>query len=471
MSDLSVNRITDKALESQGFILYTDEEWQILKIDLREGATVEAIHEYLSSRGINYGIKDQRITELVEQFNNGDPVTQEVIAEGIPVQHGRDGKLDFLVEMESKKIEVSDEDGNVDFRDLNLIKEVHSGQEIIKVHPPTQGKDGMTIQNRNVTAAQGKKAKYRLGKNVRLEESNNTIYATADGHIEYVDPLVSVSEEFVVNKDVDFTIGNLKFIGNLTINGAVPNGYTMEAGKDIFIKGVCTGSDLIAKGNITIENGIVGTENTKIVCDGKLKAKFVNEATIEAKGGIEIYYEIVRSVVKTMGKLFLENGAIRGGETYAFDGLKAKEIGAPLGTPTMVAVGVDFSVDQRIEKLNAATEQLQTQMKKYQEAVEPFTKNKFLLLKAPEAKKSAVKTILNKIEGIKKKMKQIEQMISGQESGRYNRTKEVEINGAILDDVTIQIGNKKKKFDKFGKRKGVILYDKASFEIVFSRRT
>jgi hypothetical protein len=39
----------------------------------------------------------------------------------------------------------------------------------------------------------------------------------------------------------------------------------------------------------------------------------------------------------------------------------------------------------------------------------------------------------------------------------------------MMDDVTIHIGNKKKKFDKAGKRKGSYLYDKASFEIVFSR--
>jgi len=61
-------------------------------------------------------------------------------------------------------------------------------------------------------------------------------------------------------------------------------------------------------------------------------------------------------------------------------------------------------------------------------------------------------------------------MIKEQEINRYDRTKEVEIFGGILDDVTIQIGNKKKKFDNFGKRKGVIMYDKKSFAIVFSKR-
>jgi len=90
-------------------------------------------------------------------------------------------------------------------------------------------------------------------------------------------------------------------------------------------------------------------------------------------------------------------------------------------------------------------------------------------MKAPEAKKAAVKTILNKIEAINKKIKMVEQMKTDQEAKRYNRSKAITINGDMMDDVTVHIGNKKKKFDKASKRKGTYMYDKASFEIVFSR--
>lgn len=471
MSDEQFKRITDPSVEARGFILYTNDEWTELKVDYKEGITLEALYEYLGQRDIRVGVMDEKINELFEIYSKGEPIIQETIAKSKPVRHGRDGKLDFQVEIAPKKVEVTDEDGNVDFRDLNLIKEIYSGSELVKITAPDLGEDGETIQGKVINAIKGRKAKFRLGKNVNHDEEKNIIYAMADGHVEYIEPLISVQEEFVVNKDVDFTIGNLKFIGSLSIHGSIPPGYTMEAGKDIFVKGVCTGSNLIAKGNITAESGVTGNEGTKIECDGIFRAKFANEAEVYARGGIEIYYEIVRSKIYTMGKLTLAAGAIRGGETYAFDGLEAKEIGAPLGTPTFVAVGVDYSVDAKIQRLKNASEQLEEQKKKFQEAVEPFTKNKFLLLKAPEAKKSAVKTVLSKIEAINKKQKQIEEMISGQDASRYNRTKEIEILGAILDDVTLQIGNKKKKFDKFGKRKGVIMYDRTSFEIVFSRRT
>jgi uncharacterized protein len=470
-SEQQFKRVSDPSVEaSKGLIFYSNGDWTELKVDLKEGATVEGIYEYLSQRDISVGINDAKISELVEGFAKGEPANMETIAKAKQVRHGRDGKLDFKIELGSKKVEVTDEDGNVDFRDLNLIKEIFSGQEIATTNPPDLGEDGETVQGKAISAIQGKKAKFRLGKNVNYDEDKNIIYATSDGHVEFLEPLISVHEEFVVNQDVDFTIGNLSFIGSLAINGNVPSGFTMNAGKNITIQGTCSASNLSAKGDIAVESGIIGSENTKIECEGKLSAKFANEAHIVARGGIEIFYEAVRSQMFTMGKFIIANGAVRGGEVVAYDGIEAKELGAPLGTPTKISVGIDYGVDEKIARLNAAANQIEEQKKKFQEVVEPYTKNKFLLLKAPEAKKSAVKTVLNKIEALNKKKKQIEAMVTSQEGARFNRTKQVEITGSILDDVTLQIGNKKKKFDNFGKRKGVIMYDKSSFEIVFSKR-
>ena len=469
MSEDDFKRVTNQNVEAKGFILYSDKNWLELKVDFLEGAISEGLYSLLSSKSIVEGIDDARISQLFEKFQQGEPVFKQTIAKGKEPRNGQDGRLEFLIEMEPKKVEVQDSSGNVDYRDLNLIKEVHAGQEILRIIPPDTGEEGVNVKGASLPTISVKKANFRPGKNVRYDEDNNVVYATADGYVEYIEPLVSVQEEFIVNKDVDFTIGNLKFIGSLVFEGAIPTGYSMEAGRDILVKGVATGCNLLAKGNITAEAGIIGSENTKVECDGILKSKFINEAEATAKGGVECYYEIVRSKVKTLGKLILKSGAIRGGEVYAFEGMKVKELGSPLGTPTLVVVGVDFSVDDKIAKVDEAIAQLKGQKDKFNIAVKPFMKNKLLLLKAPEAKKSAVKTILTKIEAIDKKIKVAEQMKTDQEAKRFNRSKQVEINGEIMDDVTLHIGNKKKKFNKAGKRKGSFLYDKSSFEIVFSR--
>ena len=469
MSEDGFKKITDQSVEAQGFVLYADKEWLELKVDFLEGANQEGLYALLSSKGVIEGLDDEKITKLFEEFQSGEPVFKETIAKGKAARQGHDGKLEFTIEMNPKQVEVKDDSGNVDFRDLNLIKEIYTGQELLKVLPADPGEEGTDVLGRKIAVSSVKKAKFRPGKNVRHDEDTNIVYATADGHVEYVDPLVSVQEEFVVNKDVDFTIGNLKFIGSLVFEGAIPNGYSMEAGRNIHAKGVVTGSNLKAKGNITADAGIIGSENTVIECDGILKSKFINEANVTCKGGIECYYEIVRSKVRTLGKLILEGGAIRGGEAYAFEGAQVKELGSPLGTPTLIAVGLDYSVDEKLAKLDEAIAQLEEQKEKFNKAIEPFMKNKLLLMKAPEAKKAAVKTILNKIEAINKKIKMVEQMKTDQEAKRYNRSKAITINGDMMDDVTVHIGNKKKKFDKASKRKGTYMYDKASFEIVFSR--
>lgn len=461
-------RVTDQSVEAKGFVLYADENWMEVKVDFCDGASLEGLHQILSSRGVVEGLDDGRINELIESFNSGGEVHQETIATGTTAMPGKDGYLEFLIEMEPNKVEVTDADGNVDFRDLNLIKEIHSGNPVAKVMPPQEGKDGVNTQGKVSNVNKGRKAIYRMGKNIRLDEDSQTLYATADGHVEVVDSLVSVQEEFVVNKDVDFTIGNLTFIGSLSFAKGIPPGYTMRAGKNIIIKEKCEKSTLIAKGDITCEAGITGSANTNIKCEGNLRSRYINEAVVTCMGDVECFYEAVRSNIKCMGKFILESGHVRGCEVEAFDGVRVNKLGSPMGTPTTITVGLDFSVESKVAKLQEAISQLDEQKGKLKEAIEPFMKNKLLLVKAPESKKSAVKSILNKIDGIDAKIKKVEEMISQVEAKRFNRAKQVEINGEIEDDVTIVIGNKKKKFNK-GKRKGYILYDKQSFEIVFSR--
>ncbi|MBF0245984.1 MAG: DUF342 domain-containing protein [Planctomycetes bacterium] len=463
-----MKQISDVTLKDRGMNFHADDDMLVLKVDLDEGANMDFLHSFLNSRDITYGIDNKAIAEAFGKLSSGESVRGVIVARGLLPRSGREGHLEFFIDMGTRKVQVSDDEGHVDYRDVNLIKEVHSGEKICKIHAPDPGEPGVTIQGKQVLTSAGEKKKVRAGKNVRLDEDNGLVYATADGHVEYLDPLISVQEEFVVNKDIDLTIGNLKFIGGLVINGNVLGNYVLDAGKDITITVLASGATLLAKGNITVENGINGNDRSHISSQGKVTAKYINEARIEAKMGVVAHIEIVRSFIKTSGKLILANGSIRGGEITAFDGLEVKELGAPMGTPTLVTVGVDFSVDPKINKLREAITNLEEQIKKLQEAISPFMKNKLLLIKAAPDKQAAVKAILQKIEGLGKKIKEVEGMIQQLEGSRYNRTKEVKVTGQILEDVTIQIGNKKKKFDQKGSR-GIVCYDKTSFEICMRR--
>ena len=59
--------------------------------------------------------------------------------------------------MEPKNVEVQDDSGNVDFRDLNLIKEIHSGQEILRIVPADPGEEGIDIMGRSIAVSSVKK--------------------------------------------------------------------------------------------------------------------------------------------------------------------------------------------------------------------------------------------------------------------------------------------------------------------------
>lgn len=466
---IETKRISGSELEASGVILYLDELKTVLEMELKGEASQDALQGFIAKNNISEGVDFDAIDQAFDAHRSGDNVGRIVIAKGKVPKMGKDGYLNFLIDMSEKKHQVTDENGNVDYRDTNMMKEVSSGQKILEVIPPFAGEEGVSIYGRRIQVEPGKKARISLGKNVAFTEDNKHVVAAVDGHVEFEEPLVSVLDEFVVNKDVDFTIGNLKFIGSLVIKGNVPSGYTIEAGKNITIEGISNGCNLFAKGDIIVKNGYGGSDKSRIECEGTLSGKYLQQATVFAKAGIKINSEIINSKVETCGVLSIEHGSIRGGEVSAFKGVVAKELGAPMGTSTTVIVGVDPTIDGRIEQLKGGIKKLETDMGKLQEAIAPFMKNKLMLMKAPEEKKAAVKTILTKIETLKGKIQKIEEMIQQLEQKRYDKTREIRVTGKMLDDITVKIGNKQKKFPTNRGRTGIICYDKTNFEILIRK--
>jgi uncharacterized protein len=91
----------------------------------------------------------------------------------------------------------------------------------------------------------------KLGQNVRSGGDNNEIlFAEIHGRVKQEGDTIQVVEEYVVDGDVDFSIGNIRFNGFVEVRGDVLDGFQVSASKGLKITGNVGACRLISHGNI-----------------------------------------------------------------------------------------------------------------------------------------------------------------------------------------------------------------------------
>jgi len=301
---------------------------------------VDTIMNKLWDKGVKFGIKEQVINTMLEKKIYERSI---LIAEGTPPQDGRDAVIEYKFKKKDKVNLTQDLDGKVDFRNLGLIDVVETGDVIATKIPPTQGVPGKKVTGEEIPAKKGQDIPILLGKNTRLSSNGLVLLASSNGYVFWENGRVGVKTSYEVDGDVDMNVGNIYFIGPVKVKGEVKEGFTINTKGDIEIGGGVENATLISTGNITVRYGIIG-EKTKIMANGDLKCKFIQNANVEVKGNIIVYDSIWHSNVSAGKGVFVlggKKGAIIGGRIRAHNEVNAKNIGNMSEVPTVIEVGIE----------------------------------------------------------------------------------------------------------------------------------
>jgi hypothetical protein len=102
-----------------------------------------------------------------------------------------------------------------------------------------------------------------------------------------------------------------------------------------------------------------------------VKAKFIQNCRLASRGPIQVSSAIVNSTIYTLDILDLgDKGRIIGGEIFTIHGLKAASIGSETGKTTKIHCGVDFTVQQELDKLNEQFRVLSQKREKLQKLLQ-----------------------------------------------------------------------------------------------------
>jgi uncharacterized protein (DUF342 family) len=357
--------------------------------------TVEEVLEALLENGVIHGINKATIETIVKY-----PVFNEMIcvAEGTPSANGHNGKVQFHFDTKRESKPTILDDGRVDFRELNLIQSAQKDQVLCTLIPPVPGKPGKTVLGKSLAALSGKPVPLPRGRNVVISEDGTSLLSVISGQISYLDGKVSVFATYEVQADVDNSTGNINFIGNVSVRGNVLSGFVIEAGGNVEVMGVVEGAIIKAEGDIILRRGMQGMGKGQLKSGGDIISRYIENSNIEAKNDIKAE-AIMHSNVKCGNKLELSGrkGLLVGGTCKVGKEIVAKVIGSHLATVTDIEVGVDPTVRERYKAVRDEIIQLETDVRKADQAITILKKMELANALSPEKKEIMVKSVRTKV--------------------------------------------------------------------------
>jgi uncharacterized protein (DUF342 family) len=94
----------------------------------------------LAKQKISYNVDTDRLKDLEKK-----PIYQEniLVATGVPPVNGIDGKADFKIRLGKSELKPkTNEDGTVNYRELDLVENVSKGQVLCVITPPRKALRG-----------------------------------------------------------------------------------------------------------------------------------------------------------------------------------------------------------------------------------------------------------------------------------------------------------------------------------------
>jgi uncharacterized protein len=261
----------------------------IIKSDcLKAGLTPDAdsIRFHLKRKKVVYGIKSERVLKLIAESKLD---VEETVAEGDPPVYGVDATVTVQLNMlPSQKPKVLC-DGRVDFRTIETFVPITQGQCIAKKIPATPGKPGRSITGEEIAATQGRDMALPQGLNTSITEDGLCLVAAKTGKIFEEHGLYHIQELMEIFGDVDYSIGNIKFGGDVLIHGNVLPGFIVESDGNIVVKGEVEAAKVISrKGYVIVEKGVIGKGCTKISGYLGVHISFAQEAVIDTNGPLSV---------------------------------------------------------------------------------------------------------------------------------------------------------------------------------------
>ncbi len=330
--------------------------------------TPEELAQALTDAGVVNGInQDLLVTSLFEkQYDT--PIT---IAKGVPAQKGLDTAFEYLFETEHKCQPQEDEDGRINYRDMNYIQNTTKDTVLVRATPPTEGVPGKGVDGKEIAAPRGRKIPLEVGDGTVISEDGSELLAKVDGAILFSHGKVSVRDVMVIKGDLDYSVGNIDAVGSVKITGKVFTGFTLNVGGDLEISDNVEDCTINCKGNILVRGGFFGSGEGIMHADGDITLKHAQGQKITSGGTITVGGELINCHVTAKENVLVKGkkGKIVGGEINAGKQIRASVIGSEAGTATVLTVAYDAKLMREYHEAVHEKQRLEADQERVKESL------------------------------------------------------------------------------------------------------
>lgn len=314
--------------------------WLLVYPPVGDGRQVERsdLDKALAEQEVCRGVNEELLNALPQDSERYFKLFPA--ARGTPPINGQDGRVvDLFPRTEERKLTI-DENNRVDYSDLHFIHNVEKDGVICRIIPPTDGIPGQTVQGRPVLAKNGKPASAPKGRNTALSEDGRALVATLTGHVEFSGRGFQVKPVLDIPGNVDFSVGNINFLGDVCIHGDICSGFSVRAMGTITVDGVVEACTVEAGRDLIVARGVQGDNQAVIRAQRSIFAKYLENSCIYAKMDLETE-SIINCDVYCGGAVTVRTGhqSIIGGKVHAAHEVNAGTIGSRVGNRTYIVLG------------------------------------------------------------------------------------------------------------------------------------
>lgn len=323
--------------------------------------------ELLNRLGVTNGILWDVLADRILETNTEHHILQDiVIANGVdPVpEYPEHIVLDEKYTAGFRPL--TEENNAIDWKSISPVIITKKDERLGTVVPRQEGVPGSDVYGKAIPFAKLARPTYTLGKNV--ERIDDAIVAAREGRVIVDGQKLSIEEVLTIKGDVDYRVGHILFPGDVIIEGSVAAGFKVYAGGSISIRQTMDAFDVSAKRDLLCAQGIIGKEQGHVRVGGDLKAKFMENAKVAVRGNVDIPGSIVGSKLYTLGRVSMgDKGRIVGGEMFATHGVYCGWIGGTTRPLTIINVGIDFTIQQKLNQAAEALRELSVRLARLQE--------------------------------------------------------------------------------------------------------
>lgn len=326
-----------------------------------ESYTLSYLKGLLARNGVKYGLNEAVLQQMIDMpiYNNS-----VVVAKGQEPVNGKDGCYTYNFRTQAKSAPRILEDGSVDYLNMDLFESVTAGQVVAIYTPPTGGISGYTVTGEIRLATPGKDLPPIRGKGFTVSEDRKKYVSLMNGRIELKDDNeIEISNVYTVTGDLDVSVGNVRFDGDVYVMGRMRSGLSIIANGNVVIDGHIGNVTIRSGGDVILKNGMQCSKSGYIECSGNVSGRFFEAVRIKAEGNVNANY-FFNCDIESGGKITVSGnkGLIIGGHARALLGIDAHGLGNIAEVPTYISVGITEEIINKFQDITQKIKQVDSEI-------------------------------------------------------------------------------------------------------------